>query len=106
MRALYLVLCVLGTALPLSQFLPWLAEHGFALGPLLQQAFVPPIAAFAWYDVLVSALALIAIVVVEGRRIGLPRPWLPIVALACVGVSLALPLFLLMREHHLRRQRA
>jgi hypothetical protein len=35
---------------------------------------------------------------VEGRRAGLGRRWVPVVATLAVGVSLALPLFLYMRE--------
>jgi hypothetical protein len=35
---------------------------------------------------------------VEGRRLGLGHRWVPLVANLAVGVSLALPLFLYMRE--------
>ena len=31
MQRLYLALCLIGTALPLAQFIPWLAEHGLHL---------------------------------------------------------------------------
>jgi len=100
-QAIYVILCVLGAALPLSQFVPWLAEHGLALPLLLQQAFGTPVSAFAWLDVVVSAAAVIVFVRVEGGRLGMGRLWLPLICLFTVGVSLALPAFLLMRERHL-----
>ncbi len=98
MQPIYLRLCLAGAALPLSQFVPWLAAHGLHL--LLQQASASHIAAFAWADVLVSGIAVAVFVVVEGRRLAMPRWWLPLCCLA-VGPSLALPLFLLLRERHL-----
>jgi hypothetical protein len=50
--------------------------------------------------VLVSGMAVIALMAVEGRRLGMRRWWLPLLGLS-VGVSLALPWFLWLREHHL-----
>lgn len=98
MKWVYLSLCVLGTALPLSQFGPWLMENGLAVPLLLSEAFGSRIAAFAWLDVIVSAVVVLVFVVVEGRREGIPHLWVPFVAMFTVGVSLALPLFLLQRE--------
>lgn len=104
MQRLYLVLCLLGTLLPLAALAPWLAGHGLAVPLLLRAAFSTPVSAFGWCDVLVSALAVIALVVAEGRRLGMRRPWLALLGLL-VGVSLALPLFLLLRERHLAATR-
>ncbi len=103
MQRVYLMLCIAGAALPLAQFVPWLAVHGLDVPLLIQQATAGHIAAFAWADVLVCGITVIVLVLVEGRRIGLPRLWLPLVAIA-VGPSLALPLFLLLRQRHLSRE--
>lgn len=100
MQLIYLLLCVAGTALPLSQFVPWLSVQGLDLPLLLQQATSTHIAAFAWSDVLISGVAVAVFVVAEGRRLAMRRWWLPLFCLM-VGPSLALPLFLLMRERHL-----
>lgn len=105
LRAAYAVLAVAGTVLPLTQFLPWLVAHGLAFPLLLQQAFGAPVAAFAWCDVLVSALVLLVFMLVEGRRLAMRGVWLPVAGLCLVGVSLALPLFLMMRERCLAAQR-
>lgn len=101
MPLLYLLLCIAGAALPLSQFIPWLGEHRLNVPLLLQQATSSPIAAFAWADVLVSGIVVAVFIVAEGRRLAMPRWWLPLLCLA-VGPSLALPAFLWMREHHVR----
>lgn len=99
MQAIYILLCIAGTALPLSQFIPWLAAHGLNVPLLLQQATATSIAAFAWSDVLVSGIAVAVFIIAEGRKLGMPKLWLPVISLM-VGPSLALPLFLLMRERH------
>lgn len=104
MQIIYILLCIAGTLLPLSVFVPWLSTHGFDVPLLLQQAVSTPISAFAWSDVLVSGIAVAVFVIVEGRRLQLRRWWLPLACLV-VGPSLALPLFLLLRERHLASSR-
>lgn len=103
MKVFYALACLVGTALPLSQFLPWMGEHGLALPLMLQHIAADRLSAFAWLDVLVSGVVLIAFVLWESRRIHMRHGWLALLGL-CVGVSLALPLFLLMRGQHLQRQ--
>lgn len=56
MKLIYALLAVLGTIIPLYQFIPWLAENGLNIPLLFQQAFGSEIAAFAWFDVLISAI--------------------------------------------------
>ena len=100
MRFVYLLLCIAGTALPLAQFVPWLSANGLNVPLLLQQATSSNIAAFAWADVLISGLATITLICAEGHRLGMRRLWLPLSSIV-VGPSLALPLFLFLREKHL-----
>jgi hypothetical protein len=100
MRLIYLGLCLLGAALPLSQFIPWLAVNGINVPFLLQQAMATPISAFAWADVLVSGIVVLVFIAVEGRRLAMRGLWIPAVCML-VGPSLALPAFLLMRERYL-----
>ncbi len=52
---------------------------------------------------MISAIVLLAFIVVEGRRLEIPFLWLPILATLGVGVSCGLPLFLLMRQARLER---
>ena len=104
MRIVYLLLCIAGTALPLAQFVPWLSANGLNVPLLLQQATSSNIAAFAWADVLISGFATIALICAEGSRLGMRRLWLPLSCII-VGPSLALPLFLLLRERHLAKSK-
>lgn len=99
-RQVYLSLCVLGVVLPYSQFLPFLQEHGLDLRLIGEQLFANRISSFFGLDVIVSSVVVWVFVRVEGRRSGTRRLWLPLVALLTVGVSLALPLFLYLREAH------
>lgn len=102
-KNLYIVLCVAGTLLPYSQFIPFLREHGLDLRLFFEQLFSNQIGGFFGLDVIVSAVVLWAFVFIEGRRAGMKHLWTPIAASLAVGVSLGLPLFLYMREHQLGR---
>jgi hypothetical protein len=101
LRHVYLVLCVVGILLPCSQFVPWLVEHGLDLSFFFHELFANRIGGFFGLDVIVSSLVLWIFVFAEGRRLGMRRLWLPIIAGLIVGVSLGFPLFLYMRQVHL-----
>jgi Protein of unknown function DUF2834 len=98
---MYLFLCLLGAALPYSQFIPWIIEHGPNIELLFRELFANSISAFFGLDVLVSAVVLVGFVGVEGKRLGMRLLWLPIAGLLAVGVSFGLPLFLYLRERAL-----
>jgi hypothetical protein len=102
-RHLYLALCVVGVALPNAVFWPWLATHGLAPRQFLTDLFANGVSSFFGLDVVFSAIALIAFVELEGRRLGLRRRWLSIAATCLIGVALGLPLFLYQRQVHLDR---
>jgi hypothetical protein len=97
-KAIYLVLCFVGAAVPYWQFVPWVVQHGLDLPLLLRELFANRISTFFGMDVVVSAVVLITFMRVESTRLRIPRRWLPILAVLTVGVSLALPMFLYMRE--------
>ncbi|MGB6598861.1 MAG: DUF2834 domain-containing protein, partial [Candidatus Acidiferrum sp.] len=67
-KILYLMLCVLGFALPYSQFIPWVIAHGLDMRLFVQQLFANRIGGFFGMDVLVSAVVLIGFVRSEGQR--------------------------------------
>jgi hypothetical protein len=97
-KNIYLLLCVVGAVIPYSQFVPWVMENGLPFGLLVRQLFVNRISAFFGLDVLVSSVVLLVFMRIEGRRLRRRFRWLPIVGLCAVGVSLAFPLFLYLRE--------
>jgi hypothetical protein len=98
LRHVYLCLCLLGAALPYTQLAPWLATHGLNIPLLVSELFSTRVGAFFAMDVIVSALVLVIFVLVEGRRLGVRRLWLPLAATLAVGVSLGFPLFLYLRQ--------
>lgn len=106
MQWLYLAAAILGTVLPLSQFIPFLAAHGLDLPLFFEQLFQNNISAFVGMDVIVSSLALWLFVFSEGRRLHMRNLWLYVVCNLAVGVSLPLPLFLFFRERKLNTESA
>ena len=105
-RQLYLSLCVLGLVVPNSLLFPWVVAHGPNPQRFVRDLFANGVSSFFGTDVVLSALALATFVLIEGRRIGLTRRWVPLVATCVVGVSLGLPLFLYQRQIHLDRTAA
>ncbi len=105
MKYLYLALCVLGFLLPVSQLALLVAETGgFDFFLFLRQVFANRSSSMIAMDLLVTALASLILIVVEGRRLGMERLWVPIACVFLVGMSLGLPLFLYMRELHLEKK--
>jgi hypothetical protein len=102
-KAIYLALCLIGALLPYWQFLPWVVEHGMNLPLFVRELFVNRISAFFGMDVIVSAVVLVVFMRVETARLSIRRRWLPVLAVLLVGVSLALPMFLYMREARLEQ---
>jgi hypothetical protein len=105
MKQIYIVLCVLGFALPYYFFVPFVFENGIDLSLVLKQLFANPISSFFGVDVIVSSLVLWAFIYSEIRRRSIKFWWLSLIANLSVGVSLALPLFLLLREIELEKQK-
>ena len=101
LKTIYLALCVLGIVLPYWQFVPWVAANGLDMRLFFQQLFANRIGGFFAMDVIVSAIALLVFVRSERGRLNKWERWLPLAAVLTVGVSLALPLFLYLRERKL-----
>jgi hypothetical protein len=105
LKHVYLFLSVLSVALTFSQLIPFMKEHGGDMVLLFRQGFETYGAGFLTMDLLGVALAATVFIVVEGRRLKMRKLWLPIVSIFAVGISLALPMFLYMREIHLERNK-
>src|SRR6266853_854627 len=105
-KTIYLALCFVGALLPYWQFIPWVMQHGMIFPLFIRELFANRISAFFGMDVLVSAVVLLVFMRVESARLHIRRPWLPILAVVTVGVSLGLPMFLYMRELEMERAKA
>lgn len=97
----YLVLAVIGTAVPYGFFLPWIVENGFSVFQIAISGFQSPLSAFAWADVFISAIALVIFIIVESKRLNIQNSYWPILGTLTIGVSFGLPIFLYMREKRL-----
>ncbi len=97
-KAMYLVLCFLGAAIPYWAFVPWLFQPGAGPQQFVRELFSNRISTFFALDLIISAVVLIRFMQLEKRRVSIRNAWLPIVATLSVGVSLGFPLFLYLRE--------
>ena len=102
LKHLYLLLCIIGTVLPLWQFTPWMMAHGLNVPLLIEHMFANGVAGAFSIDVLVSSVVLWVFVLTEGRRAAVPHLWAPLVTNIVAGVSAGLPLFLYMRARNPR----
>ncbi|MFN2507604.1 MAG: DUF2834 domain-containing protein [Chthoniobacterales bacterium] len=102
-RHLYAALCIPGALLPWWQFLPWVAQHGANARLFFRHLFANGVSGAFALDLIVTAAAVCALILVEGRRLGLRYLWAPIAGTFIIGVSFGLPLFLFMRQRQLDR---
>ncbi len=103
MIRIYALLCVLGAALPIILFAPFLSPHGMDAREFVRQMFVNPVSSFFAADVIVSSLVLWTFMAREMKDRPVRLWWVCVLANLTVGVSLAFPLFLLLREIAIRR---
>jgi hypothetical protein len=102
---IYALLCVLGFALPYYFFVPFALENGLDMRLFVNELFANRISSFFGADVIVSSLVLWAFIYHETRKRSVKLWWLCILANLAVGVSLGLPLFLLLREIEMEKQK-
>lgn len=101
-RIVYLVLAVIGTILPWYYFASWFNVNGWDLGAMIDAWNVSDAGTGLVYDLTVAYAALVIWVIYESAQ---TRKWanavlIPVVGF-CVGVSLALPLYLFLRSANL-----
>jgi hypothetical protein len=106
MKTVYAVLCVLGFVLPYYFLISFLASHGLDVGLFFNQLFANPVSAFFAADVVVSSLVFWFFMYEETRKRPIELWWVCVLANLAVGVSLGLPLFLLLREFKMERETA
>jgi len=98
LRALYLLLAVIGTIVPMTFYVPWLTANGAGLADLFTAWKANGAVAGLYYDLLIAALALCLWIISETyiRKDYWVLICLPLIFL--IGVSCALPLFLFLRS--------
>ena len=105
MKWIYAIFCLLGFALPYYFFVPFVLQNGLNIPLFVNQLFANPISSFFGADVIVSSLVLWVFLYQETRKRTVRHWWVCIIANLAVGVSLGLPLFLLLREVEIDKQK-
>lgn len=98
MKNLYLLLAIVGTVLPLSQFYGFLTEFGLDFHSFFEQLFVNHISSFFAWDVLISAVVVVFFIQAERQKTSIGYYWIAYIGLFLAGVSSGLPMFLYLRE--------
>lgn len=93
MKTVYAMLAIAGFLLPLSQLFRGIRPETF-----LPQLFASPVSSMFAFDLIVSCVVFWAFVFAESRRVHVRHAWLYVAFTLLVGLSLALPMFLLARE--------
>ena len=104
MSLVYLLLSIVGFILPYSQLIPFLANNGLDFSLFWSQLFANRISSDFAFDLLISSLVFWLFVFREGNRIKLKFLWIYVVLNLVVGLSFALPVFLLMRSNRLKAE--
>lgn len=95
---LYLIGAVVGTILPLSEFIPFLNEHGLNATLFFEQLWATRISSFFGWDVFVSTTVLLVFITAEGQRLSRTEKLVCYAASVLIGCSAGLPLFLYLRQ--------
>ena len=95
-KRVYLGLAATGLVLPYSQFISFLLENGIDTGLIIHEITAYRLSAFAWLDVVVTAVVIILAVFGEKNRV--KHWWIPVVTSLLVGPSCGLPLYLFLRD--------
>jgi len=103
LRIIYLSIAIVGTILPMRQFLLWSVDNTLTIQNLIAAWNTNLAATGLYYDMLITAAALTVWIVVEVyvRR----DYWVALVcipAIFAIGVSCALPLYLFLRTRPIK----
>lgn len=104
LQILYAVLTVLGLAGPMYFNIRWMQAGGSLtdIGGFFGAGFATPAASSLSTDLTVAFVVFLVWMIVEAGRIGMRNRWVYVLAGFAVAFAFAFPLFLLMRERHLR----
>lgn len=97
----YLVLSIVGLALPWSQLIPFIWQNGLELSLFWSQLFIDRASSAGGLDLFISSVVFWIFLFREGTRLQMKLLWIYVVLNLAIGLSFALPLFLLMRSRQL-----
>jgi Terpene cyclase DEP1 len=104
MQIIYLILAIVGFALPYSQLIPFFADHGLNLSLFWSQLFVNQVSSDVAIDLFISSFVFWIFVFKEGTKRQMKFLWIYVVVNLIIGLSCALPLFLGIRLSRLKTE--
>ncbi len=100
----YVLIAILGTILPMSQFIPASIDGEFSVQGMFQEMTSTRTLTGIGLDLTVAVWAGIAFGIVEIKRHKVRHWWIALVGTFLIGFSFSLPFFLFLRERALARQ--
>lgn len=100
-KKVYLVLLIIGAAIPLNYLVQFIVEYGFDLRMILNQLHTNNIVKFVASAMILTSVTFLYFMYIEAKKHQIYTWWICVIALFTVGVSLALPLFLYIREDYI-----
>jgi hypothetical protein len=97
MRVFLMVCCVAGIVIPGWFALPFFLIHGANFGLFFEELFETRISSFFAADLIVASLIFLVWSLHDARKRGIRGWWIVLLSNLVVGLSLALPLYLLKR---------
>ena len=97
MRAFLIVCCFAGIAIPYWFALPFFVIHGANFSLFFEEMFATRISSFFAADLIVASVIFLAWPRQDARERGIKGWWIVLLSNLVVGLSLALPLYLLKR---------
>jgi len=98
MKTLYLILAIVGAALPYAFFLQHFSSEGSSLSGFVSAVFVNPAAGGLAADLLFSSFVFWIFMIQQRRRAKGPNPILFVLLNLLIGLSCAFPAYLYARE--------
>ncbi len=106
MKKIYLTLAIIGTGFPYYYLTQFILENGFNIALLGHQLFANYISTFFAVDFFISCTVFLIFMFCEVKRYSIKTvQWICFATLFTVGLSLALPLFLIFREDYISTQK-
>ena len=101
MKKIYLVLLIIGAAIPLNYFILFINEYGFDFTMMVRQLLSNNITRFFTSGLLLASITFLYFMYIESKKHKIYTWWICVIAIFTMGLSLALPLFLYIREDYI-----
>ena len=98
-KMFYLIAAIVGTVLPWIPFWPFLVQESFSPYSVIQALYANGAASGLTNDFFISCVVFWVFVFTDAKRLSLRSWWFVMPAAPLIGLSMALPTYLFIREH-------